>query len=103
MARRSNLRIPIRLNVKFYCSEKVYSGTVTNISENGMFITTNEKCVPENQEFDLSIPLEDSMARIPVKVNRLVQMAGGRYGMGVVLLNPPPNYIDYVEHLMMLM
>lgn len=103
MARRTNIRFPIRINVKFYCSDKVYSGTVTNISERGMFIKTNEMCFPEDRQFNLAIPLEHEMAHVPVKINRLLNMEGGNYGIGVELLNPPPQYIEYVENLLLLM
>ncbi len=103
MARRASLRIPIRINVRFYCSDKVYSGIVTNISEIGMFIKTNEMCLPDDRQFNLTIPLENEMARIPVKVNRLVNMEEGNYGIGVELLDPPPQFIEYVENLLLLM
>lgn len=103
MASRDCLRILIRINVKFYCCEKVYSGTVTNISGKGMFIRTNEMCFPDNREFDLTIPLEDEFAVIPVKINRIVNLEGGQYGLGVELLNPPLKYTEYVQNLLLLM
>jgi hypothetical protein len=40
MSRRSSWRIPIRMDVKCFWGDKEYSGTVTNLSENGMFINT---------------------------------------------------------------
>ena len=103
MARRACLRILLKINVKFYCCEKVYSGTVTNISEKGMFIRTNEMCFPDNRQFDLTIPLEDEYAIVPVKINRLVNLEGGQCGMGVELLNPSLKYVEYVENLLLLM
>ena len=103
MARRADIRFPIQINVKFYCSDKVYSGIVTNISETGMFIKTNEMCLPEEREFNLTIPLEEEFARFPVRINRMVNMEGGNYGIGVELLDPPPEYVEFVENLLLLM
>jgi hypothetical protein len=103
MARRSNIRFPIRINVKFSCSDKVHSGLVTDISEKGMFIKTKDMCYPEDRQFNLAIPLENEMAHLPVKINRLINMKGGNFGIGVELLNPPPQYIEYVENLLLLM
>jgi hypothetical protein len=103
MARRADIRFPIKINVKFYCGDKVHSGMVTNISERGMFIETNEVCFPEERQFNLAIPLENEMAHFPVKINRLLNMKKGSYGIGVELLNPSPQYIEYVENLLLLM
>ncbi len=98
MAVRLFHRMPIRIKVRFMCSDRLYSGIVTNISEKGMFICTDDEFFPD-PHFNLSIPLEGEFVNIFAKINRLVNMSEGGYGIGVELLDPPIKYIDYVENL----
>ena len=103
MVGRGSHRISIRIKVRFLCSDRLYSGIVTNISERGMFICTDEECLPQGSHFDLSIPLDKEFVNVPAKINRMVHMSEGRYGIGIELLDPPRKYLDYVENLSFLM
>ncbi len=103
MAGRISQRIPIRIKVRFYCSDRLYSGIVTNISDRGLFICTDEECFPKDPFFNLSIPLEKEFVNVTAKINRLVNMSEGQYGIGIELLDPPRKYLDYVENLSFLM
>jgi hypothetical protein len=100
MARRTNMRIPILIGVEFYCGNKACSGTVTNLSENGMFITSDRKCFPEGPEVNVAMPVKNEILTLPGMLIRSVKMGGDRMGMGVELLDPPPKYLDYVESLL---
>jgi hypothetical protein len=100
LARRASWRIPIRLNVELNCQGKVSSGTVTNLSENGMFINTRELDYTEGSQFDISILLKDKTLTVPAKLVRTEKISGSSEGIGVELQNPPQNYLDFVENLL---
>jgi len=102
MARRATWRIPIRLNVKLNSEGKTCSGIVTNLSEKGMFISTSEIDFRKDSKFDISIPVEDRMLRVPGKIIRVAEaeIHGGCEGIGVELQDPPKKYLDFVENLL---
>ena len=99
MEKRKFERMPVNILVKYYCGDDEYSGTVTNISENGMFIRTDSIGFPFDSEFTTILPVEKQVFNIPVQVRR-IQKTGDRYdGIGVELLNPPHEYLNYVSGL----
>ena len=102
MSRRSSWRIPIRIDVKCFRSSKEYCGTVTNLSENGMFIDTEGMCLPEESQFEVRLSLKEEALHLPVKLNRSVK-TDGHCGMGVEILCPSGQYTDYVESLLRIM
>lgn len=99
MARRTSWRIPIRMNVRCCIGNNVSSGTVTNLSENGMFIDTEETCFSEDSQFEVTISLKKEDMRLSVKIIRSVKI-NSHFGMGVEILNPPQKYTDFVENLL---
>ncbi|MBI5666084.1 MAG: PilZ domain-containing protein [Nitrospirae bacterium] len=100
MVRRSTWRIPIRLNVILSCGSRVSTGTVTNISEKGMFINAEVTGYSEDSKFDISIPLKEGVLHVPGKLVRLSKINGSSNGMGVELTDPPQNYLEFVENLL---
>jgi hypothetical protein len=99
MERRTLQRLPVNLKVEFYCNHREYFGTVTNLSEDGMFITTKEMSFPFNSEFEVFLPLSEDMLNIHVKVQRITK-SGDRYdGIGVALVEPSEKYREYVSSL----
>jgi len=100
MARRASWRIPININVRFHCCDEGCSGTVTNLSENGMSISTNEMCFPKDSQFEIIIPLQEETLHASVKLIRSVKADYDYNGIGVVLLNPPQKYLNFVDNLM---
>jgi len=100
MARRTTWRIPVCMGVEFYCGERAYSGTVTNISEKGMFIATGEKSFPDGSQVKVSIPLKNEILSVPGRLIRSVKKKGNGEGIAVALLNPPEKYLEFVENLL---
>lgn len=100
MVRRVSWRIPIQIHVTLYCGSRTYSGTVTNISESGMFIRSDEMILPKGSQFNVSIPTKEETLDVPVKLIRNVKKDDVYEGMGVELLNPPKGYLDFVENLL---
>jgi hypothetical protein len=99
MQRRAHDRVQTQLEAKFYCGTKVNFGVITNISKNGLFISTNVN-FPVNINFDLLIPSNDELITIPVKISRLARSNGECSGIGVEVIDPPQKYLDYVSQLM---
>lgn len=100
MARRISGRISISMDVKLHYGDKSCTGTVTNLSESGMFINTGETDFAENMKCGVSLTVEDGMLDVPCRIARLVTTNGSDVGMGVVLLDPPRDYLDFVDNLL---
>ena len=76
-----------------------YCGTITNLSESGMFITTHEMCFPFDSKFEVVLDFNGETLNIPVKVSRLTKTDSSYDGIAVELLNPSAGYIDLVQNL----
>ncbi len=87
-------RIPIGNEVRILHKKKIYSGTVLNISEKGMFVGTRE-CFPS----DSIIRIESELLKMHVRVKWLSIMNGYYDGVGVELTKLSKNYLEFVENL----
>lgn len=99
--KRAYRRIPANLQARVLYGNLIYSGKVTDISENGMFISTKMN-FPVNVVFLLVVMVNDSVIKVPIKVKRTVRFekdysGDGSSGIGVELVNTPQNYLDYVS------
>ena len=99
MQRRNFKRIPSDIKIIFSCDKMDYCGTITNISENGMFINAHEMCFPFDSTFEVDINFDGKKLSVPVKVSRLTKTNNSYDGIAVELLNPSQNYLDFVEDL----
>jgi Tfp pilus assembly protein PilZ len=103
MERRAYARIPVNLQVRLFYGNLIYTGIVKDLSENGMFISTRVK-FPINSVFMIVVLINNKdTVKMPIKVKRTVDSishaSAMKSGMGVELLNVPPNYLDYVSKL----
>ncbi len=98
MERRAFERIHVELKVNFFYGNKFSSGTVTNISENGMCIKTETR-LPCGSKVELFILSKEEVLSVPVRVNRLrIVMIGNFYDiLGVEILNPTKKYLEFVN------
>ena len=99
MQRRIYKRTPTRIKVRFCCCKTDNSGTVTNISENGMFIYPEKIFFPFDLRFEIQIPLWDKTIKIPVEVVRISKSFDVYSGIAVKVLNPHQNYSKFVDSL----
>lgn len=97
--KRAYERIQARVPIKFLYDNHSYTGTIVNLSENGMFIRTDTRLYYYKSKFTVLIPLAIGVVVVPVKVCRLVQSEGSYDSMGVTLLDLPRQYIDFLENL----
>ena len=93
-------RIPVLIDVKINYDKSVYIGTLMNISESGMFIRTNKMPSPMQSQIEISILLNGEEIRVSGKLVREENIRGYYNGIGVEVLNPPQNYIDFIDNLL---
>lgn len=99
MNKRAYERIPANIEVKFYCNNMYYIGTIQNISENGMFISTKDMCSPFDSQFEVLIPVNDDLLNVPVNLNRIILSPDSRDGIGVEISESDRDYVDFVQRL----
>lgn len=98
MQKRAFERIHTNVPANFIYGDTIHTGTVTNISENGMYINTRT-CFPFKSEFDVLIPFKKDVLNVPVKVSRLIKKGDNYDGMGLELLKQPQNYLEFLSSL----
>jgi Tfp pilus assembly protein PilZ len=96
MQRRDFERVPANIKVRFFCCESHYDGTIMNLSEGGMFISTDEMSFPFDSEIDIIIPLNEDILKVPVKVMRMTKSSDLYDGLGVKVLQHSEHYKDFV-------
>jgi hypothetical protein len=95
MEKRAFKRIPA--NLEFHCFNINNYGTVTNISEKGMFIESHNITFPLEIQFEISISAKEEKLNIPVKVIRITKSNGYYDGIGVELLGQPQKYLNILK------
>ena len=98
MQRRAFKRIPVDFKIRYFCGDAACNGTVTDLSENGMFIDTAID-FPFDSNFELVLPLKNEVMKISAIIKRVVKNKGVYKGMGVELVKPPENYLQFVNKL----
>ncbi|MEW6599404.1 MAG: PilZ domain-containing protein [Nitrospirota bacterium] len=98
MDRRSFDRVATNLPVKYVCDDMLYSGTIRNISENGMYIKTSN-FLPCINWIEIFVPLQEEISRFFARIRRVEKIDDANYCMGIELLDPPRNYLAFVGNL----
>ena len=96
MKKRAFERIPVDFEVRLPCGNMFYSGTVLNLSEKGMFIST-KRIYPVDSI--LNIQMEKETVYLLARVKSFKKTDGNSDGIGVEILNPPQNYLEFVSSL----
>ncbi len=97
MGRRLSQRVRVKMD--FFCHDMSFSGTILNLSGNGMLILSSSIDFPFQTQFKIRVPLQKEEIEIDVKVNRLIKTNHYYDVMAVELINPSRNYLDFVEEL----
>jgi len=93
--RRSSQRMSANIDTKFFFGSIFYSGTILNVSENGLFINTKIN-LPSETIFIMFIPVEKENLKVIARVRRTALKNRAIDGIGVEILNPPVKYKDFV-------
>ncbi|MBI5408568.1 MAG: PilZ domain-containing protein [Nitrospirae bacterium] len=95
MEKRAVERIPANLSARFFYGNMFYTGTILNLSEKGMFISTR-RCLPCESMFVIIIRSESKLMQVVARVKRLAKDNGHYGGMGVELLNATVEYSEFI-------
>jgi hypothetical protein len=101
MERRTYERLPAKLQAKLFYGNTTYTGTVSNLSENGMFICTRTS-FPVDSIFEITLLQNGKSYKIMVQVRRMAKACGHypdteEHGIGVMLLEPPRDYLEFIS------
>jgi len=99
MERRAFERMLSNIKVKFSCCHIDYDGVVTNLSENGIFISTSGMNFPFESKLEILMPTGHRVLKIPVEVTRMIKSADLYDCIGVRLINPSQDYLKFVSNL----
>lgn len=97
MERRTLSRIPTNIDARFFYGNMFYTGTVLDMSEKGLFLNT-KRYLPNDAMFVLIFHLEGTLLKVIAKVKRR-ETSDAKNGMGVELLSPSINYLEFVDSL----
>ena len=97
MKKRAFERIPTDLESRCFNIDNF--GTVTNLSENGIFIKSKNINFPLNSQFEISFQLKKERLKVPVKISRITKSNGYYDGIGVELIKQPQKYLKTVKRL----
>jgi Tfp pilus assembly protein PilZ len=91
--KRTAERVPIKLALRFPCCKMIMPGTVTDISETGLFFNT-ETCFPVDSNMKVFIKLKNEILKVPVEIVRIVRSNSRYKGIGVRILDIPKKYLE---------
>ena len=96
--KRSIKRIGTNINASFFQGNLFYSGTVLNLSEKSMFITTKKR-LPADSMFVVVFREYDKLMNVIAQVKRNAVNNLQSDGMGIELVSPPAGYVEFVNQL----
>ncbi|UCH80550.1 MAG: PilZ domain-containing protein [Nitrospiraceae bacterium] len=99
MVQRSSYRIPIRLGITYAKNGKAYNGTIKNMSDSGLFVLAEQTDHPEDS-IVLELPVKKRTLKMSGRLIR-INRSGNNSGFGIRLIDPPQDYIDYIEELLL--
>jgi hypothetical protein len=93
MEKRDFKRIPANLILRFPSCNTFNSGTLTNLSANGMYISA-DMSFPIKSTFSVFVQLKNEILKVRVKIVRIVKSGNFYEGMGVMILNQQKKYLE---------
>ena len=99
MGKRAHERTYSNVLVYFNYGNSINFGTVTNFSENGMFVRTRMIFAPINSQFEITIPSRHTELDVPVQVRRIVMKDNFYEGFGDQLVNLSEDYLEFMKGL----
>lgn len=98
MEKRSCERIDANIEVRFSYGYMFYTGTIANLSQRGLFIRTKNR-LPDNAVLLILFRLENDLLKLLAKVRHSDKSNSKYEGMGIELLNPQKEYLNFMESL----
>lgn len=109
MEKRASKRIPVNIEIQYYLWnplfwKKYLTGTIKNISEKGMLISTQTSAFPLDSLLEIKIPLNKDVLFIPARDSTIAWSHCVSDNLcveiGVELTNPPREYSGIIEKVM---
>jgi hypothetical protein len=97
MEKRAFEGIPVNMKVRFFSGRPLFYGTITNISESGIYIKT-AFTVPPKSRVVMFLPLNGETIQIQARVIRIMTTECGD-DVIVKMVRPPKKYVEYVKSL----
>lgn len=98
MKKRAVERIDKNINVTFISAGTEYSGIMMNFSQKGMFICTDVN-VPIRNQIKIHIPVRKEVLKVLAEVKSFTNSGDVQNGIGVELINPPQDYLIFIDSL----
>jgi hypothetical protein len=108
MEKRACKRIPSSIDIKYHLWnppvwKKEYFGTIENLSEKGMLISTKTPYFPRDSLLEIFIPFKEKVVFIPVIYSNIIWRSilsdQSCDRIGIELSNPPQDYLEFVKSL----
>lgn len=100
MEKRIHKRIFKRLEVKFTSDNINRTGITSNLSENGMFVRTRKVLnAGTNLDLELTLPSGEIIKLCGRVARAIITPLHNKDGMGIELMEIPPNYIEFIKTL----
>ena len=100
MEKRAHIRLPSKLQARLVYGNLFYASSVTNFSEKGVYISAKMN-FNVNAVFVLVLLISNKIVNVLGKVKRVVKSDNLQEsissGMGVELINPPVQYLEFVK------
>jgi hypothetical protein len=96
--KRKYKRLETNLYVQFFHDDSLYDGLVTDLSEIGIGFITGAYFTP-GLILMMHTPQREEVLNVPVKISRAVKTGSLYDDFGAEVLNPPPNFLDFVGSL----
>ena len=93
-------RIPVLIDVQIKYLDSVYTGTLINLSERGMFIRINKMPTLMDSDIEVILHLKGEEVHISGRPVRKANIRGLYEGIGVQLVDPPKSYLDFLDGLL---
>jgi len=100
MAERSSYRIPMRLSIRYAENGTSYNGIIKDMSESGMFVLAEQIDHSENSMIKVELPVNNNRLHLTGKLIRIDELNLNKKGFGISIIEPPQEYIDYIEELL---
>ena len=105
MKERAFPRKTANIQADFIYNKVRYAGTITNLSKKGMYIKTelhlplisNLVHIFLKPKFEIFLPCNGNILKVPLKVRRLIKTDGFYNGIGADVYNSPQDYFELID------
>ena len=97
MDKRDLERVTANIMIRFYCIDTEYSGTIINLSRNGMCINIGDNFLPCGTKVKLFVPLIKKVVNIDAKISWIIKLSDLNFTIGVKLVKTPNDYIEFAN------